>query len=122
MAFDIYYAVVARWNARVQAEGAEARHPLLEYLSYLINVYARLDGLERDIEPEELARVEESWPLALNAVLDPAAVQMDAGAGTRRHYLLGVQGIIESFFPGFPPYQPTDPAEMKSIATNRERV
>jgi Fe-S-cluster containining protein len=84
MHFEVYYQVVARWNARVNAAGAEKRFAgptyvatgrgdwratsapgrrfaLREYLDYLLNVYTRLAGLDAAVGEAELARVRDAW-------------------------------------------------------------
>lgn len=47
--FDIYYEVVARWNARMAAQAPTAQFELPEYLSYLLNIYDRLAALGDDM-------------------------------------------------------------------------
>jgi Fe-S-cluster containining protein len=84
MHFEVYYHVVARWNARVNAAGAEQRFAaptyvatgrgdwratsapgrrfaLREYLDYLLNVYTRLAALDAAVGEAELARVRDAW-------------------------------------------------------------
>jgi Fe-S-cluster containining protein len=60
MHFDVYYEVVARWNARVAA-GPGAGLGLGQYYSYLINVYDRLAALDATVGQEQLVRIRDTW-------------------------------------------------------------
>jgi hypothetical protein len=62
MHFDIYYEVVARWNARVTAQPPTAQFELPEYLSYLLNVYDRLAALDNDMEARARQIINEFYP------------------------------------------------------------
>jgi Fe-S-cluster containining protein len=58
--FDLYAAVVARWNARVQAAAEGRRFALTEYLSYVLNVYDRIAALDAAVGEVALEQVRAS--------------------------------------------------------------
>jgi Fe-S-cluster containining protein len=72
MDFDVYHAVVERWNARGRADGS--RHHPSDYFDYLLRVYAGLDALERSLGEQALADLRAGWRAPLGAD-GPAAWQ-----------------------------------------------
>jgi Fe-S-cluster containining protein len=109
MRFDVYHEVVAYWNARVAAAGAAfpaARFPLVEYLSYVLNVYARLAALDEGLGPEGLERLVAGWPTGLLPGAEVAAEYLPDGAPDWLAYLRRARRIIEPFYgvaPAAPP-------------------
>ena len=105
MHFDIYRQVVLRWNARVAAHPAHVFR-LAEYFSYVLNVYDRLAGLDSELEPDELSRVQDSWgALPGSAVLQEAGghgqrqIDVDSAACPWLDYALHAKSIIDRYFP-----------------------
>ena len=76
MAWDVYAEVAARWNARVSSSPPEREFGLSEYLGYVLNVYDRIDRLNR-----ELGVVDNSPP------------------GVRQRYVQLVREAIGGFYP-----------------------
>jgi len=70
MQLTLYADVVEHWNARVAALELGAPLSVLEYFSYLMNVYDRLDRLGRELGYDTMSRVTATWPMAYPA---PAA-------------------------------------------------
>ena len=73
MDFDVYHAVVERWNAGVRA-GRAAAHPS-DYYDYLLRAYAALEGLEARIGPAGLADLRAAWRAPLDRGGQPMAWQ-----------------------------------------------
>lgn len=103
MHFDVYYQVVARWNARVLAAGPGVRFALPEYFSYLLNVYHRLAGLAEDLGAETIARVQADWP-------EPG---QDAASPVWLDYVGQARQVIESFYPEVRPLP--EPISMSTV-------
>jgi Fe-S-cluster containining protein len=61
MHFAIYEDVVSRWNGRVMSAGPGAAFSLFEFYAYLMNVYDRLDALNRAVGPDDLAAIQRTW-------------------------------------------------------------
>jgi Fe-S-cluster containining protein len=59
MDFDVYHAVVERWNARQRVDRA-TRHPS-EYYDYLLGVYEALGALEAELGADGLAGLRDGW-------------------------------------------------------------
>jgi hypothetical protein len=105
MRFDVYHEVVAHWNAHVAAVGAahpEARFSLVEYLSYLLNVYDRLTSLEDEGGPEGLERLLAGWPAGLRPGVDVAAEHLPPGAPAWLAYLRQVRRVVRQFYGAAP--------------------
>jgi Fe-S-cluster containining protein len=103
MQMDIYNEVVARWNARVATAPEGARFPLQEYLSYLLNVYDRLERLAAETGEEELANIEASWPTVPRANADFAELRIRSGDNPWLDYLLRARQVIDGFYPAIQP-------------------
>jgi hypothetical protein len=73
MDFDVYQAVVERWNARGRASGA-AHHPS-DYYDYLLRVYDGLDELEGQLGEAALAGLLAAWRAPLGQPGEPMAWQ-----------------------------------------------
>jgi Fe-S-cluster containining protein len=101
MQFDLYQAVVTRWNARVTARPG-VRFTLREYFSYVLNVYDRLDGLATATGAETLAGVLAGWPLPPHRPLDLAALRVAGADLLWVDYLRQAAAIIDSFYPDVP--------------------
>jgi Fe-S-cluster containining protein len=104
MQWDLYAEVVARWNARVDVHPGE-RFSILEYYSYLLNVYDRISILDRELGDAVLSQAEADWPCLPRAPLDPAAL---AAGGERPWlvYLARARRIVGAFYPELPPLPP----------------
>jgi hypothetical protein len=61
MHFNIYNLVVARWNAHLTVGNANRKENLGGYLGCLLNVYERLDALEREYGEARVSEVESEW-------------------------------------------------------------
>jgi Fe-S-cluster containining protein len=99
MHFDIYSLVVARWNAHLTTGDSNTQANLGDYLGYLLNVYERLDALEREYGEERVSAVECRWgedqPAdgAQPGKADPPAWLTYAGA---------VRAIVNAFYQAVP--------------------
>jgi Fe-S-cluster containining protein len=90
---DIYHLVVARWNLQLAARGAAATANLGEYLSYLLNVYERLDRLEQAVGAAELAEVARCWRFGAG----PSGNAQDDATWSR--YAASVREVVDTFYP-----------------------
>jgi hypothetical protein len=61
MHFGVYEDVITRWNARVLEAAPGTAFSLFAFYDYLINVYDRLDTLNREIDAATLAAIEREW-------------------------------------------------------------
>ena len=102
MQFDLYQAVVTRWNARVTARPGIG-FTLHEYFSYVINVYDRLDALATATGPETLAAVLAGWPLPPRRPFDRATLRRQGANLLWIDYFQQAGAIIDSFYPEVPP-------------------
>lgn len=102
MQFDIYREVIARWNARV-ALMKGTRFILLEYFSYLMNMYDRLNALDAQLEEGERARAEAGWPTLPKPVMEGDEQRIQAGEMPWLDYLTRARQVIDSFYPDIPP-------------------
>jgi hypothetical protein len=91
--YDIYGEVTARWNARVAYAGAGRTFDLLEYFSYVLNVYEQCDAIDRSIDDAGLAGIADSWRRPPDAH-EPSPPWLD--------YVDRVRGLIDSFYPDVP--------------------
>ncbi|HET9017167.1 MAG TPA: YkgJ family cysteine cluster protein [Thermomicrobiaceae bacterium] len=93
MQLNLYAEVASRWNARVAAAAPGTTFPVLEYFSYLLNVYDQIDRLGQELGPEQMARVEASWPAEPpgGAPLDRALPWVD--------YFLRARDALREFYP-----------------------
>ncbi len=100
--FDVYSEVVARWNARVARAPKGTAFTFTAYLNYLLNVYHRLASLDREVGPEMLARIEETWAeLPEHGDLTDGSVDHDAYPWIG--YLGAARQIIDEFYPEIEP-------------------
>jgi Fe-S-cluster containining protein len=83
MDFDVYHAVVERWNAGRRGGGA-ARHPS-EYYQHLLRVYGALAALEAEIGDDGLASLRAGWRAP------PAAA---SGVGAWQRHLERVRAVV----------------------------
>jgi Fe-S-cluster containining protein len=74
MQFDVYRAVVDRWNARVRA-AAPARFELADFYGFLLAAYDALAALDGEIGEAGLTRLRDGWraPLGPGDAVGPAA-------------------------------------------------
>jgi Fe-S-cluster containining protein len=113
MQFDLYQAVVTRWNARVTARPG-TRFTLHEYFSYVLNVYDRLDALATATGPETLAGVLAGWPLPPRRAFDLDTLRRQGANLLWIDYFRQAGSIIDSFYPEVPP-QPLHLLEPSSM-------
>src|SRR5688500_315363 len=108
MVLDIYGEMVTRWNARVAAHPGYS-FALLEFFSFLMNFYDRLDGLSREIGAEGMTLVEATWPNFPRPAYDePGALEALAATGNVPwlRYFAGARRLLDSFYPDVPPQAP----------------
>ena len=103
MHFDIYHEVVARWNARVCADGPSVRFELPEYFSYLLNVYERLASLDDEIGGVAMARVQAEWRSLPDRAIGPATTMRNSDDVLWLRYFGRARQIIDDFYPRIPP-------------------
>ncbi len=105
--YDVYYEVVARWNAHVTDAGQGAWFPLHDYLSYLMNVYDRLAALDAATGEEALARIYATWgslpSLEASSVPKVEEVRVRVDQYPWLAYLSAARDIIDGFYPEIPP-------------------
>lgn len=99
MAWDVYAEVVARWNARVSAARLEREFGFSEYLAYLMNVYDRLDRLNRRLGEATLGEVLEDWPMPPRPEWRPE----DLKDHQWWSYLGQARAVIDRFYPQLAP-------------------
>ncbi|CAA9265341.1 MAG: hypothetical protein AVDCRST_MAG77-2798 [uncultured Chloroflexi bacterium] len=103
---DIYCEVVTRWNARVAAH-PERGFALMEFFSFLLNVYQRLDAIRQELGEEGMARVEASWPTFPRPPYDSHEALSGAGGQPWLSYFLRVRRVLDAFYPEVPPQPPS---------------
>jgi hypothetical protein len=79
MQFDVYRAVVDRWNACVRSAPPATRFDPSDYYGYLLAAYDALAGLDAEIGEAGLARLRAGWRVPLSGGLgrDGTAVRVD---------------------------------------------
>jgi Fe-S-cluster containining protein len=100
MHFDIYRVVVARWNAHLTAGNANRTENLDGYLGYLLNVYERLDALEREYGEARVGEVEREWG---NDQPESGEPPSDDDLAAWLIYAGTVRAIVNAFYPAVPP-------------------
>jgi Fe-S-cluster containining protein len=108
MQYDIYGEVVARWNARVEAAGPGREFSMVEYYSYLLNVYEGLARIDEALGPDAVESVVMSW-----RSMPPAEEPEPAWLG----YVDRARALVDSFYPDVPPL-----AERPMLAQTESRV
>lgn len=103
MRFDLYYEIVARWNARAARAPAGLQFAFHEYLSYLLNVQERLAGLDAACEPALLDRVTATWGRLPDAPPEATEIRVAGDELPWVGYLARARAIIDSFYPAIPP-------------------
>lgn len=98
MRFDIYHEVVARWNARVAAGAPCASFTLLEYFSYLLNVYDRLAALDDEIGAPALATVQTEWRRLPEQATGSACATRSRDDVRWLRYFARARQIIDAFY------------------------
>lgn len=101
MQFDLYYEVVARWNARVASQPAGTTYVIGAYYDYLMNVYGRLVALDVALGDDLLDRVVANWGSA-PASGDFADESIDRDQFPWVSYLAAARDVIDEFYPGVP--------------------
>jgi Fe-S-cluster containining protein len=113
---DIYGEVVSRWNARVAAY-PQADFVLMEYLSYLQNVYDKLHALGEALGPEVMEVVEASWPTFPRPALDEETVTKFADSVPWLGYFARARRVIDSFYKEIPSQPPSMRATGEATAS-----
>lgn len=113
MRYDVYYEVVARWNARVELAGTGATLTFFEYYGYLMNVYDRLAALDSALGSETLAAVEASWP-GIPRPEDPREL-VAREPGMWLSYLKETRRLLDQVFPQVPPLEPVTLCPLDSL-------
>jgi hypothetical protein len=108
MAWDVYAEVAARWNARVSAAGPGREFGFSEYLAYLMNVYDRLDRLNRELGEAMMAEVLEDWPMPPGAALGVNELERLRERPWWRYLELSRE-VIDCFYPGIAALSPAAP-------------
>jgi len=57
----IYHLIVSQWNECVEKGPSDAPYSVIQYFSYLMNAYNRLDRLRNSIPEEEMATIVCRW-------------------------------------------------------------
>ena len=102
MHYDIYYEIVARWNARVDTLGPRTGLAPADFFAYLINVYTRLDALDRVLSEETVAGAVASWPSLPRPDLNLDELRASGEVMPWFDYLTRVRQIIDTFYPEIP--------------------
>src|SRR5579884_1173084 len=103
MHFDMYYEIVARWNARVSAAEPDASFSVPEYFSYLLNAYDRLSALTADFGEPAMAQIEATWATLPDAVSNVGPLRVSTAEHPWLEYLSQARDVIDEFYPGIPP-------------------
>lgn len=103
MHFDLYYEVVARWNAWAATMPARQSLPFGFYLDYLINVYERIAILaDEEDQAGPVAAAVTTWGQLPAAEAD-GTIRLRPGQTPWVDYLMAARGVIDSFFPEIEP-------------------
>jgi Fe-S-cluster containining protein len=119
MRFDVYHEVVARWNARVAEPGGSAPRTLPAYFSYLLNVYDRLDRLERELGAPAMAQIEVAWRSLPDPAHRASGARPDGDVGWVR-YLERACEIVDGFYAGVTP--PPSPLRARAATVARHEA
>jgi len=57
----IYHLIVSQWNECVEKGPSDASYSIIQYFSYLMNAYNRLERLRNSIPEEEMAAIVRRW-------------------------------------------------------------
>ena len=98
MQYAIYEDVVSRWNARVIAARPGAQFSLYAYYDYLINVYDRLDMLNRAVGADALAAIQDTWGTAAEGSSERTAAEPDAPNPLWLTYRDQVRWLLAGFY------------------------
>ena len=100
MEYDVYASVVMRWNERVGL--SRRRFNIIEYYSYLLNAYERLNSLDEHLGETYMTRVRATWRTGDPLVNDPRALAAREEEYPWVSYLFKVNEIVNDFFPSVP--------------------
>jgi Fe-S-cluster containining protein len=84
MHFALYEDVVSRWNARMLAAPPGTVFSLFAFYAYLINVYDRLDTLNRAVGAVTLAEIQQAWGHGAEHDGEPRVPWLDYRAAVRQ--------------------------------------
>jgi Fe-S-cluster containining protein len=98
MQYAIYEDVVSRWNARVIAARPGTQFSLYAYYDYLINVYDRLDTLNRAVGTDALAAIQDTWGTAGGGSSERTAAKPDAPDPLWLAYRNRVRWLLAGFY------------------------
>ena len=115
---DIYGEIVARWNARVAALPS-VTFVLPEFLAYMLNVYERLDAMERELGEETMGVVEGSWPAFPRPAVDAELVTRFAAQVPWLGYFARARAVIDSFYSQIPAQPPAMRANADPTASEQ---
>ncbi len=101
MQFDLYYEVIARWNARVVSKPEGTTYVIGAYYDYLLNVYERLAGLDDALGEDTVERVVANWS-SVPASGDFADESIDRDQFPWLSYLSAAREVIDAFYPEVP--------------------
>lgn len=114
MQFDIYYEVIARWNARVAAASPDRHFMLFEFFNYLLNVYDRLIALEDEVGAEALANVQDNWGVFPKSRDEGTEIHIRVGEIPWLDYLTRVRQLVQEFYPEIGATQPASPVLVRA--------
>lgn len=120
MHYDLYYEVVARWNARVADAAPGTSFGVPEYFSYLLNVYDRLARLTVEVGATALATIEATWAV-LPERTGPGPLRVSTAEHPWLDYLSRARDLIDAFYPAIPP-QPSITLRRALTAATEERA